>query len=826
MENAMKHTSTPLTLRAGALAVRGALALLVVMPLAHAADEENDEVKRLTTPASSIEIGVGNVNHASDKFGEYNGLDKKGSYAVGGFLLQGGGAYDSDSALRWYLKGANLGLDTRSLDAEIGVQGLFRVNYNYDELSRVYSTQFQTFYDGAGTTTLSLPASFAATPAASRVSSTTTANGALSNWQNMQSPYATAACAAVGGVPTAACRGPGYLIAAAMHHFDVGTERKKHAGSVTVELSPQWQFSASAQRESKEGTKVTGLAFGGPARGVTVPELIDSTTDQFKAALAYVGEQGNVTFGYYGSLYKNAVNKWTVESPFNGALLNPELNNRAVMSGAPDNEMHRLSVSGGYNFTHTTRLTMAANYQRMTQNEALVDGLPTTWVIPTTSAHGKVINTSLNATLTSRPLRDLALSAVVKYENRDDQSPVYRFMTAGGDAAGAPSLFVTEPLNRRMEQVSLDADYAFARRQSIRFGVDTQEIRRTADGEETPFKAETNRENTLRIDYRNNLSELLTGRLGYSHAKRTQSEYETSELLPVPTVAPLPAADPLLPGLVQFYLADRTRDQLRSSVNIQATERLSLQTGVDYNRDQYKNSLYGLKQMESQVFKLDAAFTATDRLSYDAFYTFEHKKSEMGSLSIGRGYSTTILDAPAYNPATGCTGYWADSGHLPSDEGTDPCRKWTQTQTDRIHTVGWGVKATQLMGGKLDLGADLALSYSRTPIEVTGGYYVSNGNTVKTAARPYNNVWVAAESFPDVTSKMVDIRLHGLYRINNVSSLRANYQFRRLQSSDWQYDAYANAAQGVTALQVYPGNAIVSPNYAVQVVSLSYVHSF
>lgn len=822
----MNHHSTPLTLRAGALAVRGALALLVAMPLAHAADEENEELKQLTTPVSSIEIGVGHVNHASDKFGEYNGLDKRGTHAVGNFSLIGGGAYDSDSALRWHLKGNNLGLDTRSLDAEIGVQGLFRFNYSYDEIPRIYSTQFQTFYDGAGTTTLSLPASFAATAAAARLSAATTPNGALSNWQNMQSPYATAACAALGGVPSAACRGPGYLIPAAMHHFDVGTERKKHSGSLTVELAPHWQLSASAQRETKEGTKVTGLAYGGPARGVTVPELIDSTTDQFRTALAYVGERGNITFGYYGSLYRNAVNKWTVESPFNGALMNSELNNRAVMSGAPDNEMHRLSVSGGYSFTPTTRATLSANYQRNTQNEALVDGLPSTWVIPTRSANGKVINTSLNATLTSRPWRDLTLNAVAKYENRDDRSPVYHFLYAGGDAAGAASLFETEPLNRRMTQFSVDADYALARRQSLRFGIDTQEIRRTADGDRTPFKAETNRENTLRLDYRNTLSALVTGRIGYAHAKRTQSEYELSELLPAPNPAPLPAVDPFLPGLVQFYLADRTRDQLRSSLNFQVSDRLSLQAGIDYNRDQYKNSLYGLKQTDSQVFKLDGAFAASDKLSYDAFYTFEHKQSEMGSLSIGRGYSTTILDAPAYDPAVGCKGYWADSGHLPSDEGTDPCRKWTQTQTDRIHTIGMGVKANQLMGGKLDLGADMAFSYSRTPIDVSGGYYVSNGNTVKSAANPYNNVWLAAQSFPDVSSKMVDVRLHGLYRINKVSSLRAAYQFRRLQSSDWQYDAYANAAQGVTALQVYPGNAIVSPNYAVQVVSLSYIHSF
>lgn len=819
----MKNQHHTLMVRASVLAVRGALAMLVMIPLAHAAEGESDEVKALTRPSSSVEIGIGDVKHSSAKFGEYNGHDKSGGYAVGGFDIRGDESYDSDSALRWFLKGRNLGLETRSLEAEIGVQGTFRVNYMYDEIHRVYSDQFQTFYDGAGTTTLSLPASFAATTAAQRLTNTATPAGALSNWANLQSPYATAACATTGGVPTAACRGPGYLIPAAMHNFNVGTDRVKHAADVSVELAPGWDLTASAQSENKNGTKLTGVAFGGPARGVMAPEVIDSKTDQFKAALAYVGTDFNFTVGYYGSLYRNAVKAWSVESPYQGALLSTDVNNRGILTSAPDNEMHRLSLSGGYDFSRSTRLVVNGHYQRNTQDDALVTGLPTNWILPTKSANGKVINTTLNATLTSRPIKDVAITAVYKYENRDDKSPVYVFRTTSGEAAGTPSQFTTEPLNRRMEQFSLDADWNFARRQSIRIGADTQQVRRTADGEETPFRAETARENTIRLDYRNTISPTVTGRVGYSHMERKQSEYEDNTLLPVPTVAPLPAADPMLPGFQQFYLADRDRDQLRSSFNIQASDAISVQTGLDYNRDKYKNSLYGLRKMDSLVYKLDGAFAASDTLSYDAFYTFERKQSEMDALSIGRGTSATILDAPVYNAAKGCTGYWAATGHLPSDEGTDPCRKWGETQTDRIHTVGFGAKAVKLMGGKLDVGAEVSLSYSRTPIDVTGGYYLSNGNTVQTAVNPYNNVWVAAASFPDITSKMVDIRVHGLYRINKVSSLRANYQFRRLESHDWQYDSYASSA---VALQVFPGYGQTSPNYNVQVVSLSYIHSF
>jgi MtrB/PioB family decaheme-associated outer membrane protein len=819
----MRNTNNSMLVRASVLAVRGALAALVMIPALDAAAQENEEVRALTRPASKIEVGIGQVNNSSDKFGEYNGLDKRGQYVIGGFDLKGGDSYDSDSTWRWSAAGRDLGLDNRSMDLEFGRQGTFRINYGYDELQRIYSTKYQSFYDGAGTTSLSLPASFGAIPAAARLSAnTTTPNGALSNWANLQSPYATAACAAAGGTPTGACRGPGYLIPAAMHHFDVGTQRSKHNLGGSVILAPGWEVSVTATHEHKDGAKLTGVAFGGPARGVLVPEVIDSDTNQYRATLAYAGERGFFNAGYHASFYRNATNTWNVENPFQGNLLAPSFGNRAKLIGAPDNEAHRLSLSGGYNFPHATRVTLAANYGRMTQDEDFLTGLPANWSIPVGSAHAKVVDSRLNATVSNRSLKDLTLTAVYKYENRDNRTPVYQFKVAGGDAASAPGLFSNDPLNRKMQQLSLDADYALARRQALKAGYDYQRIRRSSDAQENPWRADTTRESTLRLDYRNNLSELVTGRVGVAHAQRRHSEYEDNVLLPGP------GGEPLLPGFQQYFLAARNRDQLRSAANIQASDTLSFQTGIDFNRDRFLGNQYGAKETRGWVFKFDAALLASETLSYNGFYTYEDRRARLDSLTIGRGSSTTILDKPAYVAGALCAGYFAASGHLPSDEGTYPCRQWTEQQSDRVHTLGFSAKAASLMHGKAELGMDLAYSRSRTPITFTGGNYYSNGNAAAapTAALPYNNVYVAAQNLPDITSNSLELRMNASYKLGKQSALRANYLLRRLRSSDWQYDAYANAPLGVLAVPVYPGNMMTSPNYTVGVLGLSYVHSF
>ncbi|WP_136416641.1 MtrB/PioB family decaheme-associated outer membrane protein [Herbaspirillum sp. ST 5-3] len=830
----MNSNQSSFAVRASVIAVRAALAAFAVLPAVHAAEADNDEVRALTQPSKQVEVGIGYVNHASDKFGEYNGLHKDGAYGIAGFDLRGGGSYDSDNAYRWSVTGRDLGLNTRRLDIDAGEQGRFRFTYTYDELERFYSDQYQTFYDGAGSNALRLPASFAATPAASRVSSTANANAALSNWGNIQSPYATSACAAAalsGGVygapTTAACRGPAYLIPAAMHNFDVETQRTKHNLGLSVILAPGWTASASATHELKDGTKLTGVSFGGPGRGgVLVPEPINSSTDQLRASVGYAGEKGHITFGYYGSFYKNSTDVWTVENPLTGNLLNSAFSNNARMIGAPDNEMHRLSLSGGYNFTKLTRLVVNGNYQRMTQNESFLTGLPSSWSVPAASANAKVIDTNINATLTTRPMNNLGLSATYKFEDRDNRTPIRELLVIGTDQAAAPNLIENEPLNRRSNQLILDADYSFARRQAVRFGYEWQEVKRTSTAEENPFKADTTRENTFRLDYRNSVSAAVTGRVGYSHAQRRSSEYEENILLPVPTVPPALAADPLLPGFRMFYLADRNRDQLRSALNFQVSDAFSLQTGVDYNRDDFNNSPYGLKNSNSWVLKLDGAYAASEKLVFNAFYTYEDRKSQLDSLVIGRGNSTTILDAPAHVAGAACTGYFAAAGHLPSDEGTDTCRQWTADQTDKIHTIGFGAKASKLMNGKLDLGFDLAYSYSRTPIDVSGGFYTSNGNPATTAAGGINNVWVAAQSFPDITSNVIDLRLNGTYKVGKASAVRLSYLYRRLRSEDWQYDAYTKSALGALAIPIVPGIGITSPNYAVQAVGVTYIYTF
>ena len=114
-------------------------------------------VQEATTPTSTVEVGAGVTTDGSYKAGEYNGLQNKGLFGIGQLDFRGGGAFDSDNAMRWRIKGSDLGLDTRSINAEFGKQGTYRVFGGYDELRRNRSDTYQTPYNGAGTNVLTLP---------------------------------------------------------------------------------------------------------------------------------------------------------------------------------------------------------------------------------------------------------------------------------------------------------------------------------------------------------------------------------------------------------------------------------------------------------------------------------------------------------------------------------------------------------------------------------------------------------------------------------------------------------------------------------------------
>jgi MtrB/PioB family decaheme-associated outer membrane protein len=884
----MKTKSKGFTTRASVAAVRGALIAMAAVPAAYTADAYAQSAEELTKPASTVEVGVGYVNRDSAKFGEYNGLDKSGLYLNGNLDLRGG---DADSAARWRINGTDLGLETRNLNGEYGQQGKFRFNFGYDELLRNRSDSFQTPYNGAGTNNLILPSNW--------IVPTVPLLGTGPNARGLN-PAVANSNAIVGGVskaPTAANLATSNTLISTdlpdFHNVNLSTKRTKYDGGFSYSLDQQWDFQFSARHEHKDGLKPMGTVSRNTGGDIStiIPDLIDTDTNQFNASLNYKGDKSHFQAAYYGSVFKNNVGSMSWQNWATGPTGTGTLN---TISSAPSNEFHQFGLTGGYKFSSTTKLVVNGSYARTTQNDSFITN-STTPVVPLSSPNALVVTKAFNAKLTARPTKDLNLAANFKYDNRDNRTPVNIYQYADAqEAAVANASFpagannplgavlaqnanANRPYSKTLNQFNFDADYAVAKGQWLKAGYDFQKIDRYCNGSWIDCAdAATTKENTLRAEWRANVMEDLSGRIGYAYSQRRVDNYnENAFLALVPYANVVPAGQTIsayqamllsgltgygpvsgiagagtipgltagqanaffpsnnvlpnglyannnriseLPGMRRFYVADRNRDKLRTSVNWEASERFSLQGGLDFNKDNFNNSVYGLQDARSWALNLDGTFVASEDLTASLFYSYEDQRST----SAGNGYTanSTAANVSGFTAISG--GCFATIALRNASNKLDPCNNWSSDQRDKVDTLGLTLTKKNLMSGKLVVAGNLIFTRARSDNNPTGGTYTNNPFAV--AGAPAGTVaafYIPATPLPTVTTYTTELRLNGRYAIDKTSSVRLFYSLARMKSADYSYNSMTD---GAIAGQ-FP-TFETAPNFTVYVAGVSYIRSF
>jgi len=748
--------------------------VFLVLSMQAAWAEDNPAMADLVKPASTIEAGVGHVSDPSFKHGDYTGLHKDGVHGILNVDLKGGAPYDSDSAWRWNIIGRNLGLDARSLTADFGSQGTYRITLGYDELPKLRSDSYQTPYLGAGTTHLTLPGNWVAGP--------NTAGGTNGTTQQMT------------------------RLAASMKDFDIRTERKRAAIGVSATLYRQWEVKAGFSSEKKEGTKVIGMLFGnsgGNPRAVLIPEPLDGETRQIDASVGWTGEKAFVQAAYHASLYASDIKSFSWRNPFSGTAwvgggVQVGYPNVGQTASMPDNAQRQWTLTGGYTFTPTTRLTASFSQGRMTQNEAYlpytgIAALRVTSPLPRASLDGKVDTTHYTLRLTSRPAKDLFLSAGYRHDERDNRTPIAQYVYIGGDSMNQPAAgtasdrFRTNlPRSSKVTAFNLDADYKLFAATTLKLGADQEKVDRTWSA------VASAKETTYRVELRQKFSDAVNGGLAYSRGDRSISHYIDNGPFLWSYTSPgfiaglatgagcntVPSCQwDNLPAQRKFYMADRLRDKMRLNLNVDVAEGVTVQFLANGYHDDYAQSTYGVTKVTGWSATVDGSFAFSDELSAHAFYTQDFAETINHGRQFGgsrpAAFSTADLD-------------------------------WVNDITDTAQTVGAGFKRTGLLGGKLELNGDLTMVQGRTPIHTNVGTGLA-----------------AARRLPPLTSRLDSVALAGKYLIDANSAVRLSWVHSRLRSTDWAFDGVT-----VLALNNVMGTNEVTPNYKVNVFGVTYLYTF
>jgi MtrB/PioB family decaheme-associated outer membrane protein len=871
-------------LRTSMAAVQGALIAMSMAHAAQAAEALDPAVAALVQRTNSLEVGIGNTSADSYKANEYSGITRKGLFPIANLDVRTGGEYGNDEPWRFRFSGTNLGTQSRELYGEYSLQGRTKFYIGYDELLRNRSDTYQTPLLGAGGSVLTLPGNWLV-PLVPRVS------GTGANARGL-SPAVTGSSALVTGVLTAPTAAQAATAAAiqgadlpAFHNVNLYTKRTKFDVGMIYEIDRQWEISASFRHEDKTGLKPMGTvtAVTGGDISTIIPDLINQTTEQINAAVQYRLGKLTLQSSYYGSLFTNNVSGMTWS---NWALPG----SAQTISSPPTNQFHQFNLTGSYAFTPGTKLVASGSYARNTQDDAYLTTAYTP-IVPVNSFNGLVVTKTLNLKLTSRPTKDLSLSAAYKYDDRDNRSAVntYGFYDAGIAASGTSpfsayypgltlgsnlNLNANRPYSKRVNQLNVEADYQVAAGQAVKAAFEGQDIDRYCRGSWIDC-ADANRtkENTLRLEWRANAWDSLSARLGAAHSSRTVDYNEDAWLALVPAAAlsptgapagstaygtmlangltgygpvsgltPLPAAGSAaafffannnalanglygnqnriseLPGMRRFNMADRLRDKVRASLEWQASEQFTLQGGIDFNRDDYSNSVYGLQKAQSQALNLDASYAVSESTNLTAFYTHEDQRSQ----SAGNSYTANSTAANVNGATVVSGGCFATIALRNANNKIDPCLNWGADMRDKVDTLGAAFSKKGLVGGKLDLTGSVAVSRARTTNDVSGGNYANNPLAVTGApAGTVAAYYIAASALPVVTTNTIDLKLAGKYAVSKDSAVRVGYRYQHMTSTDWSYDGlqYGGLAG------VLPTNE-QAPSYRVHTITLTYLYAF
>lgn len=876
----MKTRNEKMKLGALAFAVQGALLAMCAMP-AHAA--EDDAAVDLKTPTNYVEIGAENVSNTSPKFGEYNGLDKKGGYVIGNFGVRGGDAYGSTTGTRlWEVSGKDLGLTSRSLNATMSDQGKWQIGIGYDQLQHNTATGYQTPYVGSmGGNSFMLPAGFGGVR--QYVTGATNDGG---------TSVATATRNLVNGaLPSNLAQGTLGLTAAqkaAFHDMDINNTRKNSSFNAKVFLNPELKVTFDYNRLKQDGAKLMGMGADGSldnAVGVAItaavatngnekasilPMPYDFTTDTFNLGLHWAGENANLSASYNGSYFKDTYQSvsfqsfWlptpasytaTAATPWLGAVGTVAAIGQPIdaITTPPDNQLHQLNLIGGYAFSKETKLAGGLSYGRNTQSQAFVDseltyrGRPTQVLDPITqigSANALVVTTHADLKLTNQTTKDLKLSAGVKYDQHNNRtaSNIYDFSSIGygGAATQHETLYPNNPLSNKKTQLELAGDYRVNAAQNVRLAYNREDVKRWCDN--------------------------------YAVSAASYATVAATATTPLSTIAAT-LVQPKYPAGTNCVVATAQKDdKLSADYRNQLNEDVFMRAGYAYSdRKTTSDPLARTAFMTGNILSGNAnilGLNAGDPRGFypifDASRTQHLIKASMNwqandqlSVDLGGRYAKDKYGDSTYGAQKG--DQWSlnlDATYAYSDSGSITPYITQQRRTRDMTNAGGNIAAvvvaalptatTNAVIGQPALGPwawtnnltdeDFTLGIGVKQgdllggkLELKGDLTYSHGKVSQTTAfvapagqNCNSPTLMSCGALPDITNKMTRLKLAGDYKLDKQSKVALGYTFQKLESNDFWWNGQQT---GYTPNSVLPTNQ-QSGSYHVNVVTAAYVYSF
>jgi MtrB/PioB family decaheme-associated outer membrane protein len=724
-----------------ALALLGAFAPMQ----AHA---EGDDA----APVTTLTFGLGALSGDSAEhamFGQYNGL--RPDRSLFGTLGIDYSLRDQENSNWLQIEGSNLLGNTRELGLVKKDPGNWKLSASYGELVRYDPNTPHSGLTGAGSTT-------------PRVVALSASNGS---------------------------------------DLELKTKRSGLGFGFAKVISPSLEFELDLKSENKEGSRLFGIGIACPSviapgcLGTTasntgwatlmLPEPISANHSQIEARLNFAAEKLRFNLGYYGSFYRN--NNTTLSATIPSSLYNPvgtllPLNAglQAVLGQplalAPDNQAHQFDFSGSLDLGSATRATFKLARSLATQNADFAAAGLTGAPAGVSNLDAQVRSTLGKLSLTSRPVRQLSLLADLRYEKKDDQTPLASYNLEGAVPAlpALPFTYTNRNLSSQKGNAKLQASWQFTSDYRAMLGADRETIDRgvfTASSAISGISAlrQNTSESTVRAELRGRLAETLTGSIAASRSNRDGSSWlkDNSSLGVTEVINPADPVNGFLPTAVFMpTLADRQRNKVKLFADWQASESLSMQLSAENGSDRYTApSSYGLRDTGVHQFSLDWTYALSDNWGLNGALS-----SSQQSLNQARAAGSLMA---------------FDNSNVGASVG-----------------FNGKVNAKFDMGGGLSFTGDKSV-YAQTLDSLAGSDSVA--------------LLAATGGLPDIVYSQTALKLFGKYALEKGSSVRVDFVHQRNNVNDWTW-----SLNGVPYVYSDGTTVLQKANQSVNVIGVTYTY--
>jgi len=517
----------------------------------------------------SLDIGVGYTSESDLKFAQYRGIDDKGTF----MSIYGDLHYRDQGGVYFDFYSRDLGTSSRQLELRGGRQGKYELRLAYDEIPNYRGFGATTPFQNAGSSHLTLPPDWVN-------AATTSGMNALANTLN-----------------------------------DAGlqTLRKNFSAGLSLKMPGKWRYEVNFTHTDKQGTRPFGAGVF-TIQSSIFPAPVDFNTERVDMGLAYSGKRAHLRFGFSASWFDNANQSVSWENPFS------PVGNTQILRAAlePDSNFQQFNFTGVFVLSPRLRVSANAAIGRIKQDRAFLPYSSNPdfedLLLPRESLNQRTDSKTYNfaSRLTARLSRSLKLSARIKVDERDNQTPVLVFTPVITDLVQRPET-TNRPYSFTRSHYSVELSYRPPGSVNFLAGAKKLDYKRSLQS-----VRETN-DNTLWAELNFKLSAIAQLRLRLENSERDISPY-------------LQVSDTGLQENIlmrKFNLAGRSRDRAILELDFSPADKLSASISYFTSKDDYQQSTLGLLKSDERSYSLDIGYALMNKLSLHIFTTQDNFDSSI-----------------------------------------------------------------------------------------------------------------------------------------------------------------------------------------------------